>query len=251
MTELTIFERTGFTDRTEVDQLVEQFERDNWTAEVIKEDDGTFTLRAFPPEFGARAPANNPNTGAAEAISPGPPVTAATSGIKALLDFISKFESDGNYNAFFGDAGNENNPRLTDMTLADVVAWQRAQTEERRVESSAAGRYQIIRSTLEGLIASLGLDRETEQFSPDVQDRMGTKLLEERGLLRYKAQQMTPEDFANQVARVWAALPVVTDVTKGDGSIARKGFSYYAGVGSNKALVGVESYLETVTRVVA
>ncbi len=339
MGELTIFERCDFRSRLEAEQIAQQFRVDGWDAVVLRERDGSFTIRAFPPGSGPHDPASNeglepagleppplddgpvpgpasptapgagggpagpaetegpvepagplepaaPATGdappavstgdaAAPAggappvspippVNPGPPPTAPTRpagpvvllpsttppprGVKALLDFIAQFESAGNYNARFAAAGNQD-PRFTEMTLRDVLRWQ-GDFVRKGSPSSAVGRYQIIRKTLETLIDGLTLDPPAVRFDEHIQDRMATRLLEARGLKKYLAGELSPEGFANSVSREWAALPIVTnDFPDHQGRAGRRGFSFYAGVGNNKAHAGIESYLRAVRAV--
>ncbi len=354
MAEPTIFERCDFRDRMEAEQIARQFRIDGWDAVVLRERDGSFTIRAFPPGSGPHDPASNegvepagreppplddgpgagatppagPADGAGPAqpsdpaepagpaeptvpatgeispavspgdssapvggaptvspmppVNPGPPPTAPTKsaptkpaptkptptnpsvagpvvllpsttapprGVKALLDFIAQFESAGNYNARFAAAGNQD-PRFTEMTLRDVLDWQRDFVQRKGSPSSAVGRYQIIRKTLQTLIDGLNLDPPTLRFDEQVQDRLATKLLEGRGLKKYLSGELSPEGFANSVSREWAALPIVTDDFRDhQGRAGRRGFSFYADVGNNKAHAGVESYLRAVRAV--
>ena len=52
---------------------------------------------------------------------------------------------------------------------------------------------------------------------------------------------MSTEDFANNIAKEWASMPVVTG--------AAKGKSYYGGDGINKSLVSVDAFLDAVRSV--
>ena len=240
-----VFERTGFATEEEAEIFAEEFRFDGWTAEVIEEDDGTFTLRLTPP---AERPAASNEGVVTDVATDGAPETAATGGVKGLLDFIAQFESNGNYNAFFRNAGNQNNPKFTQMKLSSVLDWQRNHTQVNGSPSSAVGRYQIIRGTLQGLINSMGLDADTVRFTQETQDSMAIKLLEEKGLRPYLAGTTSAEDFANQVTKVWAALPIVTNSFRDNKNrLNRKGFSFYAGDGLNKAHAKVDDYLAAVT----
>lgn len=120
--------------------------------------------------------------------------------------------------------------RLSAMTVADVIEWQRRVVNEGSA-SSAAGAYQIIRKTLIGL----GLPG-TVLFDRACQDAAALKLLDRRGWARVEAGQMTPEDFGNQLAREWASFPVLCD-QQGQSRPVKRGQSYYAGDGLNAAYV--------------
>jgi conjugal transfer mating pair stabilization protein TraG len=152
------------------------------------------------------------------------------------LDFVARPESGGNYNAILGNAKNQT-VKLTDMTLSEVAAFQRDMVKQGK-ESGAVGKYQIIGSTLQGLIKEMNLDPATDKFTPELQDRMAMQLLERRGFAQWKAGKLSDEEFANRVAQEWAGLPVVTG--------SKAGRSYYAGVGSNKAGVSTTAFLNAI-----
>ena len=245
----TIREFYGFNTKRLAEQLADEFRFDGYTAEIVKEG-RTWTLRVFPKDYGEVGPAINPGV-ETTGLSDGVPATPSEGGVKVLLDHIGQFESGGNYNAYFRHADNEDAPRFTDMTVAEVIDWQTEQINAGS-PSSAVGRYQIIRGTLRGLVDSMGLDASTVLFDAATQDQMAVKLLEEKGLKDFLAGTRTAVEFANSVARVWAALPIVSDdFPDHKGRTGQKGASFYADDGLNKALVGVTSYLRAVETVVA
>lgn len=161
----------------------------------------------------------------------------STTKLKALLDVIAEKESNKNYNAYFSKPNNRTKPKLTDMSVNEVLAWQKDFLARTGLESSAAGKYQIVSGTLRGLTRRLGI-KGSEKFDPAMQDRMGIELLKRRGLAKYLSGRIKAEHFANQLAMEWAALPVVTGPNKGR--------SYYAGVGSNKAGITVQAIMAAV-----
>lgn len=220
-----------------------------WFAEIVEEEDGEFTLRAFPPDHPRPGGATNSQTEERATPLQERPERGETKGIRRLLDFIAKLESNGNYEAYYRHAANKNDPKLTAMTIDDVIAWQKDYVARQKAEgvpadrrSSAAGRYQIIRKTLKLLRENLKLTG-AEMFSPAMQDRLAIRLMEGRGLNEYLAfDPAWPTDrFANSLANEWAALPKVSG--------ADKGKSAHDGVGSNKALTGVETFLRAVEAV--
>lgn len=147
----------------------------------------------------------------------------------SLLQLIASAESKGNYNAYFGNAGNSS-VRFTAMTIGEVLAWQEDFVAQGN-PSSAVGKYQIINTTLTGLVNELGL-KPTEKFDEDTQDKMAIALLERRGASAYLNQEITRDEFAAELAKEWAALPRVLGDTPED--------SYYAGDGLNKSHINVE-----------
>jgi muramidase (phage lysozyme) len=135
-----------------------------------------------------------------------------------LLEYIGKKESNGNYNIL---VGGKTEPNLTNMTIAQVLEYQRGM-RQRGHESTAVGKYQIIRGTLESLIKE-GYAGPDDKFSSSVQDRLAVGLLKRRGLERYQSGKISKDQFADNLSKEWASLPYNT------------GQSYYAGVGSNKS----------------
>jgi len=135
-----------------------------------------------------------------------------------LLEYIGKKESNGNYNIL---VGGKTEPNLTNMTIAEVQEYQRGMIQ-RGHESTAVGKYQIIRKTLQGLVAQ-GYAKPEDKFSAGIQDRLAIGLLKNRGLEKYQAGKMPKDQFADNLSKEWASLPYNT------------GQSYYAGVGSNKS----------------
>jgi hypothetical protein len=107
------------------------------------------------------------------------------------------------------------------MTIAEVQEYQRSMIQ-RGHESTAVGKYQIIRKTLQGLVAQ-GYAKPEDKFSAGIQDRLAIGLLKNRGLEKYQAGKMSKDQFADNLSKEWASLPYNT------------GQSYYAGVGSNKS----------------
>lgn len=95
-----------------------------------------------------------------------------------LLNLIAKVESKGNYNAYFGNAQNST-IKFTDMSIRDVMKWQ-ADYVNKGNYSSAVGRYQIVNTTLDGLVRRLGIDT-SKKFDKSMQDSLAIALLERRG----------------------------------------------------------------------
>lgn len=146
-----------------------------------------------------------------------------------LLGIIAKGESNGNYNAYFGNAGNTR-IRFTEMTINEVMLWQ---DEYVRLgnPSNAVGKYQIIRPTLEGLVKELDLNT-SKLYDETMQDRLAVVLLERRGANDFVRDKLTREQFAANLAKEWAALPRITGPNPEQ--------SYYAGDGLNHVRVSIE-----------
>ncbi|NCN51289.1 MAG: glycoside hydrolase family 104 protein, partial [Candidatus Pacebacteria bacterium] len=84
-----------------------------------------------------------------------------------LLNLIGEKESRGNYDAYFGRADNKD-VKFTGMTVAEVRKWQE-DFVNKGSKSSAVGKYQIIRKTMDSLIDELKLTGQ-EKFTPELQD---------------------------------------------------------------------------------
>jgi conjugal transfer mating pair stabilization protein TraG len=145
-----------------------------------------------------------------------------------LLNTIADGESKGNYNAYYGH-GDNTDIRFTDMTVAQVLFWQK-QYVASGSPSSAVGRYQIIRPTLLGLVKQLNLDMSSK-FDAHLQDQLAITLMERRGSVDYVEKKLSATQFAANLAKEWASLPRMT----GPDPAA----SYYSGDGLNEARVSI------------
>ncbi|RVJ15273.1 hypothetical protein CN184_31940, partial [Sinorhizobium medicae] len=74
---------------------------------------------------------------------------------------------------------------------------------------------------------------------PDLQDRLAYKLLVRRGYPEYIVGKISLVQFAENLAKEWASFPLLV-ATKGSERAVRRGQSYYASDGLNKALVKPE-----------
>lgn len=158
--------------------------------------------------------------------------------VKPLLDFIAKAENGQkiDYNVVWGGIKQADRPRrLTDMTVDQILAWQ--DSIDPKYPSEAAGAYQIMEDTLRGLYMSAGV-RGSDLYDGRTQDKLATQLLVRRGLHDYLGGLITPEKFANSLAKEWASLPVVSGPNKGR--------SYYGGDGLNKNYVTVPAFMQAV-----
>lgn len=152
-----------------------------------------------------------------------------------LLSTIAEGESKGNYNAYFGNAGNAS-IRFTNMTVAEVMRWQRDFVASGK-PSNAVGKYQFMGTTLAGLVDEMNIDPHTK-FDEALQDRLAIRLIERRGAREYLRGAISREQFAHNLSMEWAALPRVI----GDDPNA----SYYAGDGLNKSHISVSTVLAAI-----
>ena len=168
---------------------------------------------------------------------------------KPMLDLIARHESESSaasqgvssgYDVVVRQAFKIHPPTkpITSMTVGEVLEWQSEAIRiyQTRFASrngySAVGRYQIIRSTLLGL-----LDPDwkmSDQFDSETQDLLAMQLLRRRGWSKWASAKSVEADgaFADSLSREWASLPY------------NNGKSYYAGDGhGNTSLVSREEVL--------
>lgn len=158
-----------------------------------------------------------------------------TSTYTPLLQLIAQAESKGNYNAYFGNAGNTS-INFTEMTIKQVMSWQ-ADYIRQGSPSDAVGRYQFISTTLADLVEQLNID-SNKKFDSSMQDTLAMTLLERRGAESYVNNELTRHEFAANLSKEWAALPKA--VGKNPES------SYYAADGLNKSLVSIDEVLNAI-----
>ncbi len=159
---------------------------------------------------------------------------------RPLLQLIAKAESNGNYNAYYGDANNHE-IAFTSMTIQQVLSWQQNFIHQGH-PSSAVGRYQIINTTLASLVETIGVS-PSQLFDQKTQDQLAIALIERRGAKEYVDGKLSKEAFAANLAKEWAALPK----TLGDNPDA----SYYSGDGLNNSRVAVTELLGAIQPITA
>lgn len=142
--------------------------------------------------------------------------------VSSITNLIGMAESNNNYNAVF----NGENPDLTSMTIKEVLDMQSGKELDPR--STAVGKYQIIHETLSELKDKFNIP-DDRVFDEDLQEELGLKLLERRGLKDYLSGKISMEDFQMNLAREWAAIPK-----------DESGLSYYHKDGLNKARVDLD-----------
>jgi len=158
-------------------------------------------------------------------------------GAAILLDFIGETETGRTgpeaYRTIYRHKQGTLPKPVTEFTLDELLAAQLKWGKN--WGSSAAGKYQIIRATLKGLVAELGLPGSTK-FTPAIQDAMGFALLKRRGWDKFASGQLSLKGYGNELAKEWASFPVLVDM-QGASRRVMRGQSYYAGDGINKSLV--------------
>lgn len=131
----------------------------------------------------------------------------------AVLAFIHGAEG-ADYNTVFGGGKVD----AAGMTVADVLA----RTEN--AGSSAFGAVQVMKKTLQGLVKN-GVVAPDQKMDQATQDKIGLALMKEAGYDDWKAGKLSDNVFADNLASIWASLPV------------KGGKSKYEADGVNKARV--------------
>ena len=140
----------------------------------------------------------------------------------AVLDFVAIGESGGNYNAVIGDARSAQDLSQYTITQIQTIVMDNLLSMKR--PSTAVGRYQIIRRTLQTLQFQMEIPADTK-FTPALQDRLGRQLLITRGFNNWKTGALSDEAFAHNLSCEWASLP----------DPYNEGRSHYDGIGPNHA----------------
>ena len=149
----------------------------------------------------------------------------SSSQTEKLFDLIAFAEAGSKgYDAVHHSANRRPKPP-TAMTLKEIFVWIKATPGQHH----AIGRYQFIPSTLAHLVKRGDLKIST-RFSPKVQDQLGLMLLEDAGLQKFKKGGISLTRFMNNLARIWAGLPL------------KNGRSAYAGVAGNRATISRSFY---------
>ena len=136
----------------------------------------------------------------------------------ALIAFAEAPQS--GYDAIHLSAKDLPGEKPTGLTLAEIYQW----IGRTPGQHHAIGRYQIIPSTLLNLQKRLGLP-ETTRFSRKTQDRMAAHLVADAGYRELISGELKLGTFMDNLARIWAGLPVAS------------GKSYYDGYAGNRATI--------------
>lgn len=133
---------------------------------------------------------------------------------RPLLDLIAKAEGTAaprgrEYNETLAYGAYTGGPvNLVSMSLQTVDDLQSKMLRHpaNRWNSSAAGRYQIVRTTRRAIEQRLGITRD-ELFDKDMQDRMACYLLGFRGIDEYLKGRLSRYDLLDNLAKEWASFP--------------------------------------------
>lgn len=140
---------------------------------------------------------------------------------RPLLDLIGHAEGTDRkrgYNETLGyGAFTGGDVDLVTMTLLEIDALQTRMLKHpaNSFNSSALGRYQIVRTTLRAIRKTLKLS-PSALFDAEMQDRCACYLLGLRGIDKYLTGRLSEDTLINNLAHEWASLPT----TSGKGAYA-------------------------------
>ncbi len=120
----------------------------------------------------------------------------------------------------------------TQMTIGEIFAWIAATPGQ----PHAIGRYQFIPDTLARVVEQTGA-RQSDRFSPAMQDRLADVLLADAGLPAFRAGQISQQRFMNNLAAIWAGLPTTS------------GQSKYHGIAGNRATVSLAYFRSEIAKI--
>jgi hypothetical protein len=191
----------------------------NWVAKTFKgeiESNAQKTLRMIRENAGKKSPMmeqeQQPLPGDEDEL-PGGGLTPGQWG--PLLDVIRSVE--GGWESISGSSPIKG---LTGWTIQEVA----------NKAPSYAGAYQLDPRSVIGWAKDVGLTPK-DKFTPENQNKIAIGLIEGRAQgKKWVANQISDAKFGNNLASIWAGLPVLSDVNG-----KRRGQSYYAGVSWNKA----------------
>ena len=126
-----------------------------------------------------------------------------------MLDLIARGEGtsgpDGDNTTYgYGRYWPRGGPRLTDMTLDEVADYQ-GRMRTAGSSSTAVGRYQTTRATLDDFRKRMGL-RGDERFTPELQDRFGRELLRDEGFDDHLSGRKAASELQQSIARRWDSI---------------------------------------------
>ena len=178
-----------------------------------------------------RVAASKPEAAAPRQLPPLADDAVTKGKIGEVLDLIAGPESRGHYDIMFGS---RRHPEILKMTITELFQFQRDYKRGKitgsPMETAASGRYQFMPNTLAECVRGLGMNPNSETFSPENQDKLIIyRLRSIRQLDEWLAGKLSNEKFMDNLAMEFASFPAPS----------KGGRSWYDKVGSNKAGISV------------
>ncbi|MDH0563776.1 hypothetical protein [Acinetobacter courvalinii] len=121
---------------------------------------------------------------------------------------------------------------LSKMTINEILARNKLKAGDKN-RMNAVGKYQIIASTMKGLVKQLGLTGQ-EKLTPEMQDRLFEALIPSSAKDFMNGANNDKNKAMIDLAKVWASIGVPVKM-KGQYQQLNIGESYYKGDGGNAA----------------
>jgi hypothetical protein len=143
-----------------------------------------------------------------------------------VLQTVFDVESNGDFNRWHDDAQNIPETPLTQMTVSEIMGYQRGEN------GPAAGAGQIKFNTFQYLLDTGTLNPD-EVFSPQVQRKAHSRLLDRRGFNEWVQGELSNDGFIQRLAREYAAIPLAQDEQVGK-TLRESGKSRYGGSNAHR-----------------
>ena len=149
-----------------------------------------------------------------------------TPAIDQLLTLISRAEAPFHgYDSIHLNARSHTPKQPSQMTIAEILNW----VDTTPGQPHAIGRYQFIPDTLRYVTRALQIPSSTV-FDGSTQDRLAIYLINGAGYSEFMSNRLTMDDFMDNLAKVWAGLPLAS------------GRSAYHGYAGNRATITRDEY---------
>lgn len=126
---------------------------------------------------------------------------SSTEDIKAAF---SRGESGDDYNRLVDTPTHPKRTNLTDMTIAEVLDYQKGMLRAGN-PSSAAGKYMIVSKTLRSLVNE-GVVKLDEKYDQNTQERLADALLERRGFQDFQNGKLPVRKFLKNLGDEWEII---------------------------------------------
>lgn len=140
---------------------------------------------------------------------------------RPFLELLGYLEGPDGYNDVTGFATSRPIKPITKMTINEVLQFQR-HLRQQNAKSSAMGRYQYIYKTLLYLTRVHKIDR-TRLFDPAMQNHLTRLEMKRCGFYDIN---VTVPSLGDCLARVWAALPLLTGPHRGLSRYRKTGINW-------------------------
>lgn len=139
-----------------------------------------------------------------------------------ILNLIAQYESNGSYESMYPNTILKG---ATEMTIAEVA----------KKATGAVGKWQNLPEFLVERAKKVRLNPEIDLYNAENQLKIALYLMGPgQANVTPKMIRKNPDEAMLRISKVWAAVPVPKDV-EGAKRFVKRGESYYAGVGDNKA----------------